>query len=724
MKKIQFEKIKFNKIGKKKKETNKSKKEKTDLRKIGAMLKRGFVEFLKWSTSSKKIMFSLIRAFLIPVLFIVILGIASYYIASTSVEAQYEQSVMGNTQSIANYYGLLCDTVENKVNEIVVNENVSDYYRKYAGSNDAEAMKLYREVQTVLKVARGTSDYFNAYYVIGEKGGNQTSGSVKIPDTAFAEYAVSEEGSKIGKNKGVWTGKHSYLDQTLGIEEDSYGVVYTRMLLKGVGYLMMDISIEEMERQLAPLIEADGAYAAIVTTDGKEIVISQKNGNEVKDSVFVKDGQLIMSCASEESKQEYVRQGMQEYLLTGSAIGDTGMQVLCMIPKKTIMESAAGIKWVTICIVLAASAIALAVGTVISNQLSREVKRLMESMKQVAQGDLTAKFASQRKDEFKLLEKEMGAMLKSIQGIISSIQQFGGEVGTISNEVAQTGQNIALSMKDIDRTMDEVANGSVVQVEDMENGLRKMNVLSEEMDRIYSSTECMKEDSAKTKEVIRKGKDIIGNLQIKSEEVGKITDQLVTDILEVENNSKEIQSFISAIQDIAEQTNLLSLNASIEASRAGEAGRGFSVVAMEIRKLAEQSSNAGKMVESITNKINHTSLHSVQSMRDTEIILEEQRKSIENTIAIFGNITDDFEKMIKLIGGISESMMGMRTSKDEVLETIREISAVAEETSASTQEVTKTVATQSDQMLTLAKMGKDLEEKVIILNELLTRFKM
>lgn len=719
MKKIQIRKMK-----KTEKEINESKKAKLDLHKIIVLLKRGFAEFVKWSTNSKKIKFSLIRAFLLPVIFIVILGVVSFYIASTSVQKQYEQSVMGNTQSIANYYSLLCDTVENKANEVVVNENVSDYYRKYAGSNDADAMKLYREVQKILQVAKGTSDYFNSYYVIGQKGGNQTSGSVKIPATAFEEFAVSEEGSKIGKSKGVWTGKHSYLDQVLGIEEESYGVVYTRMLLKGTGYLVWDISSEEMESQLEPLIEAKGAYAAIITPDGKEITLSQKDGNEVTDPVFIKDGQLAMECAEGESRQEYVRKGMQEYLLTGAAIGKTGMQVVSMIPQKTIMESASGIKWVTICIMLVASVIALAVGTVISNQISREVKRLMESMKRVAQGDLTAKFASQRKDEFKLLELEMEAMLKSIQDIIASIQQFGGEVGNISKEVALTGQNIAFSMKDIDRTMDEVANGSVVQVEDMENGLKKMNILSEEMDCIYSGAENMKEDSAQTKETIEKGKDIIGNLQAKSEEVGKITDQLVTDILEVESNSKEIQNFISAIQDIAEQTNLLSLNASIEASRAGEAGRGFSVVAMEIRKLAEQSSNAGKMVESITQKINKTSLHSVKSMRDTEAILEEQRKSIENTISIFGNITDGFEKMIELIDEISESMTGMRTNKDEVLETIREISAVAEETSASTQEVTKTVAMQSDQMLTMAKMGKDLEEKVIILNELLLKFKM
>ena len=168
----------------------------------------------------RKIRNTLIGVFMIPVALIVMLGWLSYQRAATSLMAEYENSVKATVQAVGNYCDLLCDTVEVKMNELIIDDSVHSYYGKYAGENNSEAMDILREVKTAFTTAKGTCRYIYGYYVIAEKGVSFSSTAKAIPENAFKQ--LSEEGKLpvINGNKGVWSGYHKELDGMLGLSED------------------------------------------------------------------------------------------------------------------------------------------------------------------------------------------------------------------------------------------------------------------------------------------------------------------------------------------------------------------------------------------------------------------------------------------------------------------------------------------------------------------------
>jgi methyl-accepting chemotaxis protein len=181
---------------------------------------------------------------------------------------------------------------------------------------------------------------------------------------------------------------------------------------------------------------------------------------------------------------------------------------------------------------------------------------------------------------------------------------------------------------------------------------------------------------------------------------------------------------VDTINGIAEQTNLLSLNASIEAARAGEVGKGFAVVADEIRKLADQSKLAANQIGEIIHGIQTQSGKTVTTAKQSEAILGSQEEIISSTIRIFDDINKQVENLLENISGLSYGINNIESTKNDTLKAIESISAISQETAASSEELSVTAENQLNAVQALTSAADKLKENAKDLNEAVNIFKI
>lgn len=184
-------------------------------------------------------------------------------------------------------------------------------------------------------------------------------------------------------------------------------------------------------------------------------------------------------------------------------------------------------------------------------------------------------------------------------------------------------------------------------------------------------------------------------------------------------SATKIREVTGLITDIAEETNLLSLNASIEAARAGEAGRGFAVVASQIQKLAEQSDVSAKQIENIIDQLVADSEKAVATMEQVQRIIDEQSRDVDRTGEVFRSVSDGIQKSIDGINLIGQKVQNMDQARIAVVDTVSNLSAIAEENAASTQESSASVTSITgiaDEMQIssedMRKIAEDLDQRM------------
>ena len=183
------------------------------------------------------------------------------------------------------------------------------------------------------------------------------------------------------------------------------------------------------------------------------------------------------------------------------------------------------------------------------------------------------------------------------------------------------------------------------------------------------------------------GLEIVKNLEYESKlGIGKISN-ITSIIKDVNSSADNAQYIIDIINNIAKQTNLLALNASIEAARAGEVGRGFSVVAEEIRKLSEDTSNATNNIQDLIGNIQYKVKDAVDSIEGIGNAVNSQEEAVSKTTEIFNNTSVEIKKLVGYLKDVREHANNMEESKEKINSAISEISILSEKTSQSTQEV-------------------------------------
>lgn len=362
-----------------------------------------------------------------------------------------------------------------------------------------------------------------------------------------------------------------------------------------------------------------------------------------------------------------------------------------------------------------------------SNTLIKAIYRLKEKMQVIASGDLTISTINEnykRNDEIAQMGIAMDNMINNMREIIASVKDKSRDLSISSNSLSATSEEMASSSQELARTMQQVAAGASTQANDLQDIVNLMGRLTNNIENVYKELQNVKNETNTTTDRANHGKKEMDKLVKSIEEIRNAFEVVVTKVSNLTNSVKQISNITDVITSISEQTNLLALNAAIEAARAGEAGRGFAVVADEVRKLAEESKKSTSEIIELVESIQLDTEEVINTSNEVESFIKSQTSSVENTVGAFAEILESIEKIAPLMNRTYEAMDEIVESKDEVLSKLETVSAITQENSAASEEVAASSEELSASSEEVAATAQNLNTMAKDLDEIVSKFKV
>ncbi len=633
------------------------------------------------------IRFKLIGAFFIPVVLIIILGILSSSVASEAIIDNYQEAIQNTIAKTAEYYGILFQNVDTKSRELANDNIIRNYYEGLYSSDALRESDNYNQVMSKMRAAKDNDDNIGLVGFLAPYGRNTTSTGMAAAGQ-YAEFAASEEGRQIAEATGnaVWGSRHTYVDGMLGLQEKDYGLTVGRAIIgnsmKPVGAVIIDIKRESIQAPLSTIDLPEGSICAFITAEGREITGTE----ELTEKIFTSAPFFTVATAGNPVLQEVSYQD-ETYIYLGTAVEIGGGMICALIPEAMVAAQADGIRNLTFITVAVAILIAIVVGMILAMGMGRAIGQMNRMVAQAAGGDLTVMTQTGRKDEFGILAQNLDSMFAGMKNLVTESAGVSGRVLTSAETVTLASEEMVSASREISEVIEKMEIGLEKQAMDAQSCLRNMKTLEDKIATVSDGTNQIVRYVDDTKNSVEKGISVVGSLDEKARETSRITHTVIDNINNLKQRTAEIETFSSTISNIAEQTNLLSLNASIEAARAGESGRGFSVVAEEIRKLAENSKEAVERINRIVQDILRMTEQTAATAGQAEKIVGDQAEALHNTTATFSDISRHVAGLLENIGNITFGINEIEEARNVTSEAVSRITDVVEQTSVISNQV-------------------------------------
>ncbi len=684
-----------------KKETTSEKKPKPEKavkgKKASAEKKQKAPKQKKSGKSSKllSIRNKIVVCFLVPIVFMVIIGVSAYQKSAEGLSEKFTDSTLQTMRMATENLNMSCDFIRSEGLKYAYDDDLRKYFLGMFEDNPVDKLNFLTSTKSNLLSVQTSNPFISHMHIIPKKGVNLLSTKLSSGVDGFLDEYKEDVASGEGRRSiPQWIDSHPVLDEKVTETEKDYIMAFEMMSQSNNACVVIDIKPSAITDFMEEIDIGDGSIIGFVTPGGRELVV--ENVEEGKESVLPEEGNVF-------SGQEYYTAVMDEavadagtaevdfqgekYLFIYSHSADIGFTTCALVPMRVVTSQATEIRNMTIGLVILACVIVVIVGIFITAGIENNMRRISRKFGDVAKGDLTVTVSAKGHDEFQDLAGSATNMIMNTKKLVNQVSNATGELEVSAQNVGQASELIHEYSQDITRAIGEINEGMEEQSRHAQECVEKTDILSNEIQEVSHVVERVEKLVGETEGMINKGMEIVQVLGDRAGETTQMTVKVSESIESLRKESEIINSFVATITEITEQTNLLSLNASIEAARAGEAGRGFAVVAEEIRKLADDSAKAAGEIRNNVANITAQTQNSVESASQAKAMVELQTKAVEEVIAVFRKMQ---ERMGQLIEGLKDIVVSTEKADGErsaAVAAVKNISDIIEETAGSAETV-------------------------------------
>nr|WP_269082433.1 HAMP domain-containing methyl-accepting chemotaxis protein [Aneurinibacillus tyrosinisolvens] len=357
--------------------------------------------------------------------------------------------------------------------------------------------------------------------------------------------------------------------------------------------------------------------------------------------------------------------------------------------------------------------------------ISSPIISIAERANRIAENDLTGdELKVRNKDEIGQMAQSFNQMTQNLHDIIAGVRRASDELAATSQQMAASTEEVTAGVTEVATSIQQVAIEADAGNHAVVDSSKVLLELSSLIQIARGKANSAANYSKVTLETAAEGKEIVNDTVDRMENIKEKTVETEHLIATLDGYSKEIGMITDTITQIATQTNLLALNAAIEAARAGEAGKGFAVVADEVRKLAEQSNQGAGQVAELVRKVSKSTTDAVMAMQQNRMEVEEGTEVVARAGQALQNILDAVDNTVKEVESIVEVTDEEVAESERIVQLIHSLASVVENTSENAQQVSAATQETSAAMQTIAASAEETSAMAIELQTIVERFKL
>lgn len=598
------------------------------------------------------------------------------------------------------------------INNLVDRYSTNTLLVNYNSSNRAEILENLEETknadETIAFIYAGIEETEEMIDPAGD-----LDASYNPTEQAWYQQAVEAEGET------VWT--EPYNDEGTGeMVITSARAFYDNSEL--VGVFALDVSIDTLLTMINEVEIGETGYALLMDDTGNYLAhpIEEYIGEDASGQSFYQD----MAAIGEHGSVDYAVN--DEKMVMGYVTNETtGWTLGGVISADELKEKGQAVILPNLITLVLVLLISIVVAFLVTNKIAKPIEIVVERMKLISTGDLTKDDLQMKAAaEIEQLIQATNDMGRNIRDILKEINVVSKTVRDHSEELTETTKEVKNGTEQIAITMEELANGSESQANHTSDLSEMMLTYAKEAEDAYQSGELTHQQSKQVIEMTNIGTELMERSMNQMERIDTVVQDAVQKVRGLDKQSQEISNLVYVIEDIASQTNLLALNAAIEAARAGEHGKGFAVVADEVRKLAKQVANSvgsiSDIVSNIQGEINLVTGNLESGYQD----VTRGSAQIGETEEKFNEIRQSVTEMVEGMQAITLTLANISDNNKQVNASIQEIAAISEESSAGIEETAASAEESAVSINEVSERSAKLAHLAEQLNGLVQRFKV